>query len=407
MRKGRLDPDVAALALSQSVVLRKMIELAGAVRDTVYGCLTDHEPVFKATNRMFTAAVDALPRAPGSVDAGFARAFRAAGSLQEQAAGAIREIIQEEVKESMVYLAHWGANQAVADRFAATFPDEAIALAKQSSGRRSGPVRLNHISMLAQMFQTAVPRGPPGWPLDEGSMTVFDRAASAAASRAADEAWDAASPAFALASAASAVMLVFIQDNPKGFLRRAAPGICSNLSKAISLAGGPQKLASAIPAAMLEETRRHHSNVLKASWKVAVRGLSEAHTWATTQCAISAFRAAFGIAAGAAWATAGDRARFESTYDQALEAAGMLDPGVHYAFDTLTKYSWEKMPFNDAYEDTWQFFYGASGCTMAEWVKVAQGIDYQALARSQENTTLIGVYGTARNGASGAAAGLP
>ena len=397
MKKSMLDPDVAALALFQSVVLLKTIELAGTVRDGVYDCMTEHEHVFKATNRMFTAAVDALPRAPDSVEVGFARALRAADFLQDRAAGTVREIIQEEVKESMVYLAHRGANQAVADRFAATFPDGAVALAKQSSGRHSGPVRLNYLSMMAQAFQTAVPRGPPGWPLDEGSMAVLDRAASAAASRAADgggtlhpphSPWP-RQPRQSCWSSSRTIRRDFC----------AAPGICSKLSRAISLAGGPQKLASSVPAAMLGEARRHHNNVLNASWWVSVRGLSAAHTWVTTQCAISAFRAAFGIAAGAAWATTGDRARFESTYDRALEAAGMLDSGARYAFDTLMKHSWEKMPFNDAYGDTWQFFYGLSGCTMAEWVKVAQGADYRALARAQENATPIGVYGAARDGA--------
>ena len=110
MKTNALDPDVAALALSQSVVLRKTIETAGAVRDLVYDCMTQQESVFKATSRMFAAAMDTLPRAPDSVDAGFARAFRAAGSLQDRAAGTIMEIVREEVEKSLAYLAHWGAN---------------------------------------------------------------------------------------------------------------------------------------------------------------------------------------------------------------------------------------------------------------------------------------------------------
>lgn len=404
MRTNRLDPDVAALAISQSVVLRETIEMAGAVRDLVYDCLTQHDPVFKATNRMFTAAMDALPRAPDSVDAGFARAFRAAGSLQDRAAGAIMEIVHEEVEKSLNHLAYWGTNQAVANRFAAAFPGEAGALVKRSSGRPGGSARLDHLSMLAQVFQAAVPRGPPGWPPNGETRTALDRAGRAAASHAADEGWDSASPAFALAAAASAVMVAIIPDNPRNFLRRAAPGICRNLSKAISLAGGPQELASSIPAAMLEGIRQYPDNGIAASGEVAVRGLRAAHMWTSAHCATSAFRTVSGMAAGAAWATAGDRAHFESTYGQALEVAGRLDPVVHYAFDTITKYSWKKMPFNDADEDTWEFFYGASGRTMAEWVEVAQGVNYRAFALAQENAALIGVYGAAHDGVSETAA---
>ena len=404
MKTNALDPDVAALALSQSVVLRKTIETAGAVRDLVYDCMTQHEPVFKATSRMFAAAMDTLPRAPDSVDAGFARAFRAAGSLQDRAAGTIMEIVREEVEKSLAYLAHWGANQAVANRFSAAFPDEAGALAKPSSGRPGGSARLDHLSMLAQVFQAAVPRGPPGWPPDGRAETAFNLAARAAASHAADEGWDSASPAFALAAAASAVMVAFIPDNPRNFLRRAAPGICRNLSKAISLAGGPQELASAIPAAILEGALKHPNDGIEASGEVAVRGLRMAHMWTSAHSATSAFRTVSGMAAGAAWATADDRAHFESIYGQALEVAGRLDPVIHYAFNTITKYSWKKMPFVDADEDTWEFFYGTSGRTMAEWVKVSQGVNYRAFALAQENAALICVYGAAHDGASETAA---
>lgn len=399
MRMNMPDPAVAALALSQSVVLRKTVELAGAVRDRVYGRLTEHEPVFKATNRVFTAAMDALPHAPDHVDAGFARAFRAAASLPDPVAGSIREIVREEVEKSLPYLAYWGANQAVADGFAVAFPDEADALIKRSSGRP----KLDHLSMLAQVFRTAVPRDPPGWPPDGRTKAAFDRAARAAASRAADEAWGSGDSTFALAAAASAVMVASIPDDPRDFLRRTAPGICGNLSGAISLAGGPQELASAIPAAMLEGALEYPDDGPEASGEVAVRGLRTAHMWASARSAISAFRTVYGMAAGAAWTTAGDRARFESIHDRALEAVGWLDPVVHYAFDPFTKHSWKELPFDDADEDVWEFFYGASGRTMAEWVEVVRGVDYRAPALSPENAALIGVYGAARDGASEAA----
>ena len=176
------------------------------------------------------------------------------------------------------------------------------------------------------------------------------------------------------------------------------------MSKAISLAGGPQELASAIPAAILEGALKHPNDGIEASGEVAVRGLRMAHMWTSAQSATSAFRTVSGMAAGAAWATADDRAHFESIYGQALEVAGRLDPVIHYAFDTITKYSWKKMPFVDADEDTWEFFYGTSGRTMAEWVKVSQGVNYRAFALAQENAALICVYGAAHDGASETAA---
>ena len=78
MKTNVLDLDVAALAISQSVILHKTIESAGAVRDLVYNCMTQHEPVFKAINMMLTDAIDALPYATDRVDEDFATALGAA-----------------------------------------------------------------------------------------------------------------------------------------------------------------------------------------------------------------------------------------------------------------------------------------------------------------------------------------
>lgn len=405
MKTDALDPDVAALAISWSVILHKTIESAGAVHDLVYDCMTQNEPVLKAINMMFTDAIDALPHATDSVDEGFAIALRAARSPPDYVAGAIKEIIQDEVETDMVHLAHWGAGQAVADGFAAAFPSEANALTKRYSARSGGgPTRLDRLSMLSRTFHAAVPSMPPGWPLEGRAEAAFDRAAHSAASRAADEAWGSASPAFALGAAASAVALSSIQDEPRDFLHRTAPGVCRDLSKAILSAGGPQELALTIPAAILEGAGEYPNDETEASGEMAVRGLRAAHMWASGRAATAAFQTVFGMAAGAAWATCKDRARFGSTHDRALEAAGVMDQATHYAFDNVTVYSWKKMPYSDSKEDTWKLFSDASGRTVTEWAEIARGINYQSFALSPENAALIGAYGAARDGTSKAAA---
>ena len=398
VKTDRLDPDVAALALSQSAMLRSTIEAAGAVRDLVYGLLTRHAPVFRITNKMFTDAIDALGEDPDGGD--FAMALGAAGTVPDEIVVEIKDIIQSEVEGSLARMAYWGANQAVADSFSAAFPYEANALAKPSSDLPGSTARLDHLSMLAEVFQAAVNRGSLGWPLKGRAGEVFDQAADAAALRAADEAWDAASHVFSLAAAASAVMLMYMPDDPRDFLRHTAPLVCRDLYDDILLAGGTQELALSIPAAVLEGAREYPGDGSQAASEVAVRGIRLAHEWTSSCAATSVFRTVSGMAAGAAWATAGDRGRFESMYGQALDAAGWLDLGVHYAFDHITKYSWKVMPRNEFHEDSWRIFSKESGRTVAEWVEVAKGLDYQAIARVPENAALIGTYGTARNGIS-------
>lgn len=401
-RTGRLNPDAAALALSMSVILRDTIKTAGAVRDLVYHRLTEDRRISKSTNRLFTAAMDAVPDPPDDTGACFARAFEAASHLPDPAAGPIREIVQEEVESSMNHLAYYGANQAAADAFAAALPREAGALAERSPGRSGEQIRLDHLAALAGVFRAVTPTGPPGWPPDRRNRAAFDRAARAAGSRAVDDAWGSGEPAFALAAAASAVMVAAIPDRPRNFLRRTAPGLCGNLSGAISSAGGPPDLALAIPAAMLEGALEYQDDGSQASGEAAVRAVRTAHTWSSAKAATSAFRTAYGVAAGATWASSPDRDRFGSIYARALKAAGGLDPVIHYAFDPFTEYSWKEQPFSDADEDTWEFFYGASGRTVAGWIEIARGVDYRAASR--RNAALINTYRIAYDAASKAAA---
>ena len=400
---GRPNPDAAALALSMYVILRDKIEMVGAVRDLVYHRLTGDQRIAKSTIRMFNAAMDAVPDLPEDTGACFARAFEAASSLPDPAAGPIREIVQKEVESSLNRLAYYGANQAAADAFAAALPREASALAERSPGRSGENIRLDHLAALAGVFKAATPAGPPGWPPDRRNRAAFDRAARAAGSQAVDEAWGSGEPAFALAAAASAVMAAAIPDRPRNFLRRTAPGLCRDLPRAISSAGGPPDLASAIPAAMLEGALEYRDDGSQASGEAAARALRTIHTWASAKAATSAFRTAYGVAAGAVWASSPDRDRFGSICARALKAAGGLDPVVHYTFDQFTKYSWKEPPFSDADEDTWEFFYEASGRTMAGWIEIARGVDYRAAA-SRQNAALINTYRISYNAASKAAA---
>ena len=393
------DPDVAALALSQYAILRKAIVQAGAVRDLVYTSLTEKEHIFKVTTRMFNAASDALPYAPDRVDDGFARAFSAARALPDPVTREVRQIVKEEVKGTLYSLVYWGISQAVADGFAAVFPDEAGALTGASQGRSDRQARLQRLSMLAQVFRAAAPRGLPDWPLDDRARAAFDRAALAVASRAADEAWDPGDSTFALAAAASAVMTVSIPDDPQDFLHHAAPGICKDLSRAISLAGGSQELASSIPAAMLEGALEYPYDGVNAAGEMTVRSIRTAHKWVLTRPTVVTFRTIYEMAAGAAWATAGDRIRFEHIHNRALGMAGRLDAGIHYALDPFTEHSWEELPFDEVGEDIWKVFYGTSGYTVDEWVEVARMADYRTPALSPKNGALIRMYGAARNNA--------
>ena len=393
------DPDVAALALSQHVILRKAIVQAGAVRDLLYTSLTEKESIFRVTTRMFNAASDALPHAPDRVDDGFVRAFSAARALPDPAAKEVRQTVKEEVEGTLYSLVYWGTSQAVADGFAAAFPDEAVALTGTSQGRSGQQTRLQHLSMLAQVFRAAAPKGLPDWPLDAHARTAFDRAARAVASRAADEAWDLGDSTFALAAAASAVMTASIPDDPQDFLHHAAQGICKDLSRAISLAGGSQELASSIPAAMLEGALEYPYDGVNAAGEMAVRSIRTAHKWVLTRPAVVTFRTIYEIAAGAAWATAGDRARFEHIHNRALGMAGRLDANIHYALDPLTEHSWKESPFDEFDEDLWKVFYGTSGYTVDEWVEVARMADYRTPALSPKNGALIRIYGAARNNA--------
>ena len=172
VKTDRLDPDVAALALSQSVMLRSTIESAGAVWDLVYGLLTRHAPVFRITNKMFTDAIDALGEDPDGGD--FAMALGAAGTVPDEIVVEIKDIIQSEVEGSLDYMAYWGANQAVADGFSAAFPHEANALAKPSSDLPGSTARLDHLSMLAEVFHAAVNKGSLGWPLKGRAGEAFE-----------------------------------------------------------------------------------------------------------------------------------------------------------------------------------------------------------------------------------------
>lgn len=403
MNPSEPDPGIAALALSQSVVLRQTVELAGAVQDLVYGHMTGSGPGPRAAHRMFAAAMDALPHAPDSAEAGFAWALRAADQMSDPAAGSTKKVLLDEVERTMIYMAHWGANQAVADVFSAAHPHEAQAMIRSdgSSGRR---VRLDHLSMLAKVFRAIAPNGPHDWALKGKAETAFDRAARAAALRAVKSAQDPGHSAFALAAAASAVMIASIPDHPREFLRGTAPGLCSSLSRAILLAGGPQELATAIPAAMLGGALEYPDDGAEASGGAAALGLRMANKWAASRAAISAFQAVYGTVTGAAWFTSRDRAGFESSHGPALEAAGGMDQAVHYAFDPLRRKSFEKMPFDDVAEDVWEFCYQASGHTMAEWVELAREVDYRAFARHPKNAYLIRAYGAVRTGVSEAAA---
>ena len=401
----RLDPDAAALALSLSVVLREAVELAGAVRDLVYHQLTEEQPFIQDTNRMFNAAMNAVPQAPYDAGSGFAAAFAAAGPLPDPAAKAILEVVGEEVKKSISRLARFGINQAAADAFAAAFPAEAAGLAAGPGGRSKGQARLDHLSALAQVFQAAAPDGRQAWPSDYQVKTTFDRAALAAASRTAAEAAGHHDQTFALAASASAVMIASIPDDPRTYLRGPARTLCAQLSGAISSTGGIQpERASAIPAAMLEGALEYSGNGPAASGEVAARAARTAHLWASDRAAASAFRTFYGLAAGGIWKAARDRGRFESIHGRALEAAGGLDRIVHYAFDMLEDHSWMEPPFDEVREHVWEFFYGASGRNLAGWVEMAGEVDYRAAATSQQNAALIDACGISYEAASGPAA---
>ena len=236
-------------------------------------------------------------------------------------------------------------------------------------------------------------------------MAAFERAAGAAASRAARAAVADCGNVFAVAAAAQAVLVERIPDRPRRFLEREAPGICGELSAAISRAGAPRERASEITAAMLDGACRYPHDGAEASGEAAVRAVRVAPHRAPQAAARAAFRAAYSLAAGGAWTAAPDRGRFESAHGGALDAAVGMDRMIHYAFDRFKAYSWKKPPFEDADEDMWEFFSAASGLSVSEWAGVAQKADYRAAATAAENAAIISAYIRAHDGASGAAGG--
>ena len=391
---GSEGPDVSAMALSMSVTLRRTIEMAGAVRDLVYRKLAEEPPFIDETAKMFIEARRAVPRAPDEVGGDFAAALAAVKNMPDPAADAILEVVDEEVEGSMSYLAYYGASQAAAETFAAAFPDEAADLA-------AGHTRPDHLGMLARVFRGAVPRGPADWSMSGPVRAAFRRDSSIVASRTAGEAAGECNPTFATIAAAQAVMVAYMPDHPREYLRRAAPSICGELSAAISSQMGiPLDLALRIPAAMLDGARQYPDDGDEAAREAAVRAFGLANLWASHRAAHAAFCTAYSLAAGGAWTAAPDRDRFESVHGVALGAAAGVDQIIHYAFDVREDYSWDdEPPFEPIEEDTWRVFLGSSGRTIAGWAEVAREVDYRAAATSPENASLIGVYTRAYDGA--------
>lgn len=394
--RGRSDPDVLAMTLYMSVILRESIEMAGAVRDLVYHALTQERRFIARTTAMFDKAADAASRAPDDIGRGFAAALAAAVDMQDPAAAAITEVVCEQVENSTAHLPYYGANQAVAAAFAAASPDEAADMA-------GGRARLDHFGDLARVFRACMRRGPAGWPLKDPAGAAFERASGAAASRAARAAVADCGNVFAVAAAAQAVLVERIPDRPRRFLEREAAGICGEISAAISRTGAPQERASEITAAMLDGARWYPHDGAEASGEVAVRAVRVAHHRAPQAAARAAFCAAYSLAAGGAWTAAPDRDRFESAHGRALDSAAGVDRMIRYAFDKLKARSWKEPPFEDAYEDMWEFFSGASGLSVSEWAGMAQKADYRAAATAAENAALIKAYARAHDGALGAA----
>ena len=395
--RGHADSDVLAMTLYMPIILYKSIELAGAVKDLVYHALTEEQPFIATTHAMFTKAGDAVLDVPGD-DVGecFAAAMAAVRNMQDPAVAAITKVVSDQVENATVYLPYYGVNQAAAAAFASAFPDKAVALAE-------GHTNLDYFKELARVFWAGMTGGPAGWPLKGHTKAAFERDSRVAASRAVRAALADCGNAFAVAAAAHAVMVDYIPDHPSKFLKQTAPGICKELSVAISKTGASREWASEITDAMLYGARMYPHDGVEASGEVAVRAVRAAHYHAAYAAARAAFCTIYSLAAGGAWTISPDQDRFESVHGEALDAAAGVNRMIYYAFDKFKEHSWKEPPYEPAVEDVWEFFSNASGLPVSEWAEMAQKIDYRAAAVAAENASLIGTYTKAHDGASEAA----
>ena len=378
------EPDTAALSLTIAYMLREAIEAAGAVRDLVYTALTQEGQVTRNTTAYFARAMDTVFHTR-DVTTSFQAAFNAVSALPHPGAKEIGDVIQEQVGSSIGLITHHSGNQALADAYGAAFPDRVLAIAGHPTGRAD---REQAVAM-SVMYRTAVPTLPGMQEQDGGA--ARKRATGAAALRAVS---DAVTPAFPLAAAASAIMMESIPDYRIAKYLRRATGLKAQLTESISSMGGiPLESASVIPDVMFKGAAKCR-NGPESKGEAVVRALRTAHMWTSMAAATATFCTLYGLTAGAAWKASGDRERFESAYEQAVRAAGRMDMTAHLAFERIPPHTEDGLEIS-ATDDVWEFFYSASGRSMAEWTDVALGIDYRAVADSPENAPLMDSYKSA------------
>ena len=406
------DPHEMALAIILVDILCRAVEGAGAVRDLVHQYITEDWRAVKIGQKLFEASMDQVPNAPQNVREAFLDAFQTAHAMPVPGVEQTRKIILEELEVSTKLIGRIGICHTAAEAFAGAFPNGAQTAIQtrgrppyQNSakfphtrdptyalkGRQASWRSLPDLMTLARIYQKTHSACMSGTDVDDIEGDAFGHACDGVLSRTAEQA-TAPDPTFALCAAATATMLPTISEHYIGvYLHKFAKNDCSQIARAISdVSGLPLERAELIPNAMLEGARVYPTNTVESTGEVAVRAIRTAHMWVSLRAATVVFQNIYGLAVGAAWAATPDRGRFESMYERALETAGRMDPDIEYVFNIMADLSDPEL--DKMHTAMWDFFYDASGHTLAQWAEVAREVDYRSVALLPENAPIMEAY---------------
>ena len=403
------DPNADALTLYLLHALCVSAESAGVVRDLVHGHITDNASCVYDSQKLFETAMDRVPHATKDVSGAFFEAFESVRNMPIPGIHEIKEIIFKEVDIAVSEVDYHGMCHAAAEALTARFPhtvhtaiqtraplpNKAAARFPQSRSMfmlqdsriiswSSQPDFLKMAELVTKIHDSKISQDTSKRDLEQACKTMVSRIVR-----------EATSPdlTFALCAAASAVMVqALFECNPKKYMGTPIRDDCDQLAWAISDAGGLSlEKATIITDGMLEGALQYRRDPDQAAGEVAVRAIRTAHMWVSMRVGVVMFHGLFGLLVGAAWAASSDKDRFEDMYKTALEAAGDMDPDIHYLFNPLLQFISDSK-FDELDTQVRDFFYGASGYTLDEWAKMVQELNYKDAALLPENAPLMKAY---------------
>ena len=406
------DPHEMALAIILVDILCRAVEGAGAVRDLVHQYITEDWRAVKIGQKLFEASMDQVPNAPQNVREAFLDAFQAAWAMPVPGVEQTPKIILEELDVSTKLIGRIGISHAVVEAFAGEFPNGAqVAIKTRGRPPYQNSAKFPHtrntffaqkprqaiwhslpdLMTLARIYQKTHSICMSGTNVEDVEGDAYEQSCSAVLSRMTDQATS-HDPTYALCTAATAAMLPTMSKHDiRTYMRRSAKKDCAQIARAISdVSGLPLERAEIIPNAILEGARVYLNDTYQSNGEAAVRAVRTANMWVSMRAATVVFQNIYGLAVGAAWAATPDRDRFESIYERALETAGRMDPDIEWIFNPLVDLS--DPEFDEMETAMWDFFYDASGHTLAQWAEVAREVDYRSAALLPENAPIMEAY---------------